>query len=471
MRMNIRQKLFVVFVILIIMVVGVGSLLNALLLEKYYIKKNEAIFIKTAEVIQEELKKGSVDIDDLIQSIDRADNISIIIMNNNYEVLSTSYPRNLGIRDNVLNNEMRSVIRNGGIRRGDGYIFKVMGKNDNQASALLFASQIQPDKIILMSKQIKGIQLSVAISNEFYLYVGIFMIFLGFIFTTVFSKKISSPIVEMSRIATNISNLKFDERIEIRTEDEIGDLGSSINNISEKLSESIGKLRNDIEQRKQLVRNISHEMKTPIGVVKGYSEALQFGVADTEEKREKYFKVISEECDRMNNMINEILEISMLEEAVAKPHMKKIKIEVMLTSIAERFESSLKLKKITIQIQCQEDLLIYADYKLLERAVGNFVSNAVKYADEGGEVIMKAFGDQDKVTISVYNSGSHIKPEDLDKIWDVFYKVDKARSRNQSGHGIGLSIVRTIVSIHAGQVFVKNHDNGVEFSMELPISV
>ncbi|MGB5824429.1 MAG: HAMP domain-containing sensor histidine kinase [Proteocatella sp.] len=469
-NLNIRQKLFMVFVIVIVTVIGIGSLLNVLFLEKYYIYKNESIFLRTAEVIQDELINDENNIPALIEGIDRSDGISVIITDGNYEVKNTSFPRTQEIRNNRLTDDMQRIVRNGKIKVNDGYIFKVLGKRDGQEPILMFASQIQPNKIIVMAKRIKGIRESVAIANEFYLYIGIAMIVLGFIFTTVFSKKISSPIVEMSRIATNISNLKFDDRIAATSKDEIGDLGRSINDISEKLSESIENLRTDIEQRKQLVRNVSHELKTPIGVIKGYSEGLQFGVADTKDKREKYFKVISDECDRMNSMVNEILEISMLEEAVIVPKMMEFEVSYLLASISERFDSSLKSKNIKFEIQCERELLVFADYELLERAVGNFVSNAIKYTDENGKIIIRALKIADKINISVYNSGSHISPGDIDKLWDVFYKVDKARSRSQSGHGIGLSIVRTIVSIHGGAVSVKNKDDGVEFSMELPIS-
>lgn len=469
MNMNIRQKLFIVFVIVIVSIIGIGSMLNVLFLEKFYIYKNKNIFISTAELIRDEFENNDDNIPALIEKIDRIDGISVIIVNRNYDVTNTSFVRNEGIRNNRLTDDMQKLVRNGKIKVGDGYVFKVLEKPADQEPVLIFASYIQSDKIIVMAKQVKGIRESVAISNRFYLYAGILMILLGFIFTTIFSKKISSPIVEMSRIAGNISKLKFDDRIEVTSKDEIGDLGRSINDISEKLSESIENLKNDIEQRKQLVRNISHELKTPIGVVKGYSEGLQYGVADTPEKRDKYFKVISDECDRMNSMVNEILEISMLEEAIIAPEMSEFKVSLLLDSIHERFENSLKTKQLRFEIDCPEEIKLFADYKLMERAVGNFVSNAVKYADENGSIATRAFETENKIRISVYNSGSHILPDDMEKLWDVFYKVDKARSRSQSGHGIGLSIVRAIVSIHGGTVYVANKDEGVEFSMELPI--
>jgi len=272
----------------------------------------------------------------------------------------------------------------------------------------------------------------------------------------------------MSNVAENISNLYFDKRVNLEHQDEIGKLGESINKISEKLSASINGLKQDVERRKQLVSNMSHELKTPIGIIKGYAEGLKYVVVDDKEKMAKYCSVLVEECDRMDNLVRELLNHSKMEAGMVELNITSFDSGEFISKIAERFKPTFIEKGITFDFKCVNNYIISADRDMLEKAINNFITNAIDYVEGRNFIQLTAEKKEKGIKISVFNTGNHIPTEDLEKIWDIYYKVDKARSRKYGGHGLGLSIVRLIVQLHGGITKVENVGEGVIFSLEIP---
>jgi signal transduction histidine kinase len=309
----------------------------------------------------------------------------------------------------------------------------------------------------------KGIQESVAIANQFYFFAGFVIILFGGIFIFIYSKKITRPIIEMSNVAEDISNMNFTKIVKIDTQDEIERLGRSINLISNKLSTSINALREDVNRRKLLVRNISHELKTPIGVIKGYAEGLKFGVANDPGKMDKYCTVIAEECDRMDGMIRELLNLSLLESGTFSLNIKSFDLCELVENVADRFSHIISEKDIKLELKFDAKIVTYADPELIERALTNLLTNAINHVEDRKIIQIKVQKHSDKPRISVFNTGNHISESDIERIWDVFYKADKARSRQYGGHGLGLSIVKLIAQAHGGSYGVENVTNGVCF--------
>ncbi|PKM86362.1 MAG: hypothetical protein CVU87_12280 [Firmicutes bacterium HGW-Firmicutes-12] len=224
-----------------------------------------------------------------------------------------------------------------------------------------------------------------------------------------------------------------------------------------------------MEQRKFLVRNISHELKTPIGVIKGYAEGLQFGVVEDKEKTEKYCQVIAAECDRMDEMVRELLNLSMLESGTFTMNATCFAADKIVQSVVERFAPLMDEKEIICNALISEsELCINADYDLIERAVSNFLTNALNHIDDNKVIEVGAQSVENYIRISIYNSGAHISQQDLTSIWDIFYKTDQARTRQYGGHGLGLSIVRLIAQLHGGKYGVENVQDGVLFYIEIP---
>jgi len=465
---TIKTKLILIFMILMVSLVISGILLNSIFLESYYVYKNKSIFESVNEKISNEYINNKENSDEYINMINSIDGISTTIVDQNFNVEFTSINQKSNVNEKRVSKEMKQLILDNEKKISNKYIYDIEEKNNAQNTKLVFISKMSNEKFIILRKPIKGIHESVSIANQFYIFAGLIVIFIGGIFILIFSKKITKPIIEMSNVAENISNLEFDKRVNIESQDEIGKLGESINKISEKLSASINGLKQDVERRKQLVSNMSHELKTPIGIIKGYAEGLKYGVVDDKEKMAKYCSVLVEECDRMDNLVRELLNHSKMEAGMVELNITSFDSGEFISKIAERFKPTFIEKGITFDFKCVNNYIISADRDMLEKAINNFITNAIDYVEGRNFIQLTAEKKEKGIKISVFNTGNHIPTEDLEKIWDIYYKVDKARSRKYGGHGLGLSIVRLIVQLHGGITKVENVGEGVIFSLEIP---
>jgi signal transduction histidine kinase len=421
------------------------------------------------ETVLAEFEQGNEDISDYIYEIDRNNGVSITIADEKRSIEFSSIAKKTSNDFNRLPKEIEDILSSNPPLKRDGLIYTVAEK-EGQIPRVVLIAKTKQNHYIVLTKTMKGIRESVSIANRFYIFTGLLMMFLGGIATLLFSRIITSSLVEMSKVSRNIANLDFKKRVKIRTQDEIGELGESINTIADQLSVNIENLEQDIERRKRLVRDMTHEMKTPIGVVKGYAEGLLYGVASSEEKRDAYCKVIVQECDRMDAMVKELLDLSKLEASQGTLLKTKFFAMHLMRSIEERFEKALQDKQLAILITCDDEVSFYADYSLLERAADNYVTNAIKYANEGSSLRLMVKAVDAGTLFEVFNEGPALSEADLKKIWDVFYMGDASHSRSLGNHGLGLAIVQTIITAHGGRVEAKNCGNGVCFSFIIPVA-
>ncbi|SFD26862.1 HAMP domain-containing sensor histidine kinase [Clostridium uliginosum] len=464
---TIKVKLFLLFTMFMFFLVFCGIIFNALFLERYYIYKNRDIFIDTSKEITEEYINNKENISNFINEIDYVDGISCTIADINMNVKYYSFSEKLGSDETRLPKEIEQFVIENKMKLLKTYVYSTVEKPNGKAPKLVFSSRMNNGELIILKKPMQGIKKSVFIANQFYIFAGLIIIFIGGIFIFIFSRKITKPIIEMSNVAEDISNLEFDKRVNIYSQDEIGILGKSINKISEKLSTSINELTQDVERRKHLVRDMSHELKTPISIIKGYAEGLKYGVAQDKEKMEKYCNVICEECDRMDGMVRELLSLSMMESGTFQLNITMFNVGDLIQNTMNRFTPVFIEKGITYDLK-YEDFVISADYELVERSINNFITNAINHVEGRKHIKVTVEKKGTGIKIIVFNTGNHIPENDLEKIWDVYYKVDQARSRQYGGHGLGLSIVRLIAKLHGGITGVENVNEGVIFFVKIP---
>ena len=464
MKNTIKTKIFLLFVGFMVAFILCGVLINTLFLEQFYIFRNEDIFTQINSEVTDNLNLSKDEFISFIESIDRAEGISITVTDNNMGIKYNSYSKKKDTESIKLPKETEDTINQNIEKLNSSYIYTVTEKASDQTPKLVYIKKQSNGDLLILSKPIKSIRESADISNQFYIFSGMLIIIVGSFVMFSFSRKITKPIAKMSKIADDISNLNFDNKVEITSKDEIGELSASINTISEKLKASIDGLKDDIEHQKELARNTSHELKTPIGVIKGYTEGLLYGVAESKEMKEEYYHIIINECDRMDNMVKELLDLSSLEAKNATlGNVTTFLVSSLIKSVLERFDLIFKEQNITCQLECINSMQISGDYELIERAIGNIVMNAVKYNDDNKYIKITAKEEQDKKIISVFNTGAVIPEKEINNIFEVFYKVDKSRSRKMGGHGLGLSIVRSIIKLHGGDVLAQNKKGGVEF--------
>jgi two-component system sensor histidine kinase VanS len=466
---TIRIKLFLIFLLFMVGFVSCSILLNLLFLERYYISQNKGLFIAQARNVAKQYSNDRNELESLLGEIDRVNNISLMITNQQNEIVVSSFPPRRGLRPTKVPPEIEELIQENINRLEESYLYTAVERRDNPNREIVFIIRLERSgEMLIMRKSIRGINESSAIAIRFFIFSGVFLSLVGGIIIFYFSSKLTRPIIEMSRIAERISNLDFTGRVNIDSPDEIGSLGGSINRIAEKLSSSIDELRNDVERRKLLVRNMSHELKTPIGVIKGYTEGLRFGVAQDRQMAEKYCGIIAAECDRMDGIIRELLHLSLLESGAFELKQTRFNLTKMISSIRERFLPIMEKEQIVLKIQCPAGLMVMADCELIERAVTNFVTNALHYVDEKKTIEITAEKTGVRIRISTFNSGPGISEEEMAKIWDVFYKTDPARTRENTGHGLGLAIVKHIAQLHNGNYGVENVSGGIRFYLEWP---
>ncbi len=318
------------------------------------------------------------------------------------------------------------------------------------------------------------------IANRFMCIIGMIMIAIAVLAAYFMSKRFTKPITELSDIAKRMSNLDFDVKYKVTTEDEIGDLGHSMNSLSSTLEKTISELKSanielesDIKQKEEIeqlrtdfISNVTHELKTPIALIQGYAEGLKDNINDDAESRDFYCDVIMDEASKMNTMVKNLLSLSKIESGGIPLEIVRFNLTDVIKSVLASVDILVKKNEITVEFDDKVNYYVWADEYMVEEVITNYVSNAIHYA--AGEKIIRITQTKtdDTVRLGVFNTGNRIAEDDKEKLWVKFYKADKARTREYGGTGIGLSIVKAIMEAHHRQYGVINYEDGVEFYAE-----
>ena len=329
----------------------------------------------------------------------------------------------------------------------------------------------------LIRSPLESIKESAAISNSFYFIVGTIIIVISGIVILVVTNRITRPISELTGLSEKMSDLDFDARYQSCAGNEIDVLGDNFNKMSRKLESTISelksvnnKLQKDIEDkikidemRKEFLDNVSHELKTPIALIQGYAEGLNENISDDPESREFYCEVIMDEAAKMNKLVKNLLTLNQLESGKDAPVMERFDIISLIRGVLGSMHIMIEQKDATVIFEETEPVYVWADEFKIEEVVTNYTSNALNHLDGERKVEIKVLREDDCVKVTVFNTGTPIPEEDIPNLWNKFYKVDKARTREYGGSGIGLSIVKAIIESMNQKYGVCNYDNGVEF--------
>lgn len=483
MKYSIKRQMMAVFVGLVIVMMIVFLVINGGFLERYYVADRQAEFVKVYSMLKDRIEYGTIAQEEPggeMGKLAEKNNISIVVINQEYDPIYTNvrdretmvsqlwgYLFNMNNRVVLDSTDEYDINKSVDMRNNTEYI-EMWGKFDN-------------GDIFLMRSPLESIREAVRMFNQFIGVVGAVVIVLSIILAWYFSKRLTEPLMELATLSRKMANLDFDAKYTSGGSNEIGVLGQSFNQMSEKLEQTISdlkkanyELQKDIEQKEKLetmrtefIGNVSHELKTPIALIQGYAEGLKEGVNDDPESREFYCDVIMDEADKMNRMVKNLLTLNQLEFGEDDVQFERFDITALIRGVLQSLEILIEQKEAKILFRETEAVYVWADEFKVEQVVRNYVNNALNHV-EGEKVIeIKIMKTEEQARISVFNTGLPIPEEDIGRIWDKFYKVDKARTREYGGNGIGLSIVKAIMeSFHKGYG-VRNYDNGVEFWFEL----
>ncbi len=348
----------------------------------------------------------------------------------------------------------------------DHTYFVTMDDPRLKISTLRFQTTLENGTRILLWLPMYEITANIAIINIFILIMGLISIVVTIAWALFISRQIVRPITEMNYITKKMAALNFEEQLNIEGNDEIAELALSINGLSHKLDKTIGDLTKEVAREKELLSNVSHELKTPIFLIQGYAEGLKANVAADQEKRDYYSNVIIEESEKMDILVKDLLDLSALKSVGYNLSCEQFELSLLIDQVLLKYEHAFKQKSIMVETHLQP-VSVHADPLRIEQVLLNYLNNAIDHC-EGAKIIRVSMKKVDNCTIvSVYNSGRQLPEHEIENLWDSFYKIDKARTRDFGGTGLGLSIVKAIQEAHRQSYGVNNLEDGVEFWFSL----
>ena len=364
--------------------------------------------------------------------------------------------------------------------RTDFNIYKLFDERMQSNYIELFGS-FQTDYFIYVRSNYQSITESSKIINKFTLYVGITVTLTGILLMFFISRRFTRPILQLAGHAKKMAALDFNEKYNGQRDDEVGILGTSMNVLSTELEKTISELKTannelqlDIERkekqdemRREFLANVSHELKTPIALIQGYAEGLQDNINDDTESKEFYCDVIVDEANKMNIMVKRLLDLNQLEFGTNTVSFERFNIVETIQSVLNSTAILFEQKGVELRFTQPEPIFVWADDYMIEEVVTNYVNNALNHVSGDNCIEIKVVAKESTVRISIFNTGTAIPEDEIENIWKKFYKVDKARTREYGGNGIGLSIVKAIMESHNQKYGVINYSNGVEFYFEL----
>lgn len=463
--------------------------LNNTFLESFYMVNKQKALLSGFHTIDKAVEEGTFDSEDFditFEKICANGNISILVISPNAEVVrsSTGDTDKLKQQFYVALYDSAKKQNSEVIKATDDYIMEKQNDERLEADYLVLWGTLENGNLILMRTALESIKESVLIANEFLAYVVVVAAIFCAVIAVFVSRKIVKPILHLTEISKKMTDLDFNAKYQpSRRRNELDELGEHMNMLSSTLEETISELKSannelkkDIEQKEEIDRmrteflsNVSHELKTPLALIQGYAEGLQECINDDEESREFYCEVIMDEADKMNQMVKKLLTLNQLEFGNDAVTMERFNLTELIRGLVNSIGIMLRQKEITISYP-QEEIYVWADEFKVEEVLTNYLSNAMNHADFEKHIDVRYTQKEDCVRVSVFNTGKQIPQEDVENIWDKFYKVDKARTREYGGSGIGLSIVKAIMDSFHRECGVCNHKNGVEFWFELDTS-
>lgn len=291
-----------------------------------------------------------------------------------------------------------------------------------------------------------------------------------------YAKVISKPLIKLNETAQEMAGMNFDVKCDVKSQDELGRLAQSLNEMSQNLKNAMDELKSrnlelksDIDQerdiesrRREFMATISHELKTPLTILKGQMEGMIHNIGIFRD-RDQYLRHSLEVIDKMEELVKEILDISRMESQAFRPDIRDISLSKIANACVEEFLFLAQGKSIELIPCIESDIRIQGDQKLISKAVSNIIGNAVTHSPENAIVTVNLEERGAKAIFSVENSGVYIDESELGKVFDAFYRVDKSRSRNTGGSGLGLYIVKMVLDIHQADYHMENTSSGVEF--------
>lgn len=483
MKKHLSIRLAVILCGMTASIVLLSWFLNTLFLEKYYKNVKSRAMEDTFEMVNDYFNNDAEKqySERTIITQCEKESISVLVIDSSLRIKLSS---GFSVEGDNLLQRLKDLIFDGKsspediIVKKDNYELYEICDSSTKGEYLEVYGSLDNGDILVMRSSIDGIKNSVNVYHRFFVYVGFALIVICIFIIMFVARNVAKPIKNLADISTKMSHLDFSAKYEGDAHDEIGMLGNSMNIMSDKLCESISELKNaniklqsDLEEkvkidemRKEFISNVSHELKTPITLISGYAEGLKECINDDDQQsRDFYCDVIIDEASKMNKMMMKLLTLNQIEFGGMQVDMERFDIIELIEQILANFKVMFDEKNIRVVFDNSTPCYVWTDEFQISEVLTNYISNAINHIDGEKIIFITISDDGDKVTVNVRNTGKNIPDSELENIWVKFYKVDKARTREYGGSGIGLSIVKAISNALKQNCGVRNTTDGVEF--------
>ena len=489
---TIRIKLFLTLCITVLAIILFLIVLNNFVLETFYIYNKKTSLKNVYQIINNYYtnSQNQDDLDTKLEKIAIENNFDILIRNDTGESIFISNKDFYYSITQMITNDFRILQKEGNIiEQQENYTITESLDHMTNINYIMLTARLDNGYRLYIRMPINSVEESVKISNKFLYIIAIFVIIFGGIVLLIISKRFSKPIEELEDIAKKMSNLDFSQKYKVsNANDEFDKLGESINLMSEKLEATINQLKNnnielekDIEEkshidemRKSFISDVSHELKTPIALIQGYSEGLIENVNSDEESRKFYAEVILDEATKMDKLVKQLLELMKLEYGKMKFNNGEFNIIELEKEILRKSKVMIDKENIEVDFNDSQKIDVFADDFYIEQVLTNYITNAIRYSVPiNGVRKIKITNEIDKennkVRIIVFNTSEGLSNEELLRIWNRFYKADESRNRSKGGNGIGLALVKAIMNNYGNKFGARNVVGGIEFFFELDL--
>ena len=434
---KLKSKIWLYLIIFSILILSFLWFFQVIFLDSYY------EWSKTKEIteISNKVKNNynSLDFIDILDELSFKNDICIEINKNNSLIYSSNTFKR-GCTDEFKdpkNNFLQEFINS----NEDKKIYKLLNSRFNNR-ILVVALKLDINTTAYITTSLEPLGSITKIFANQLIYVTIGVLILSFVIGYFISKKIASPITSINESANNMSKGNYDIKFEVNSDiEEINELADTLNKTKNELSKTE-------ELRRELMANVSHDLKTPLTMIKAYAEMVRDLTYKNKEKRNDNLNVIIEETDRLNILVNDILDLSKIQSGTENLSIEKFNITELIRDIMKRYDILVQKENYQFILKFDKDYFIKADKKRIEQVIYNLINNAINYTGEDNKIIIDIIDKKDVIWVGISDTGKGISKRDLDLIWDKYYKTDKKHKRNAVGTGLGLSIVKNILVKH-----------------------
>ncbi len=490
MKHSIRKQFAGIFIGMMVATVVFTWLINSFFLDDYYMNEKQKNLIQVYETLNKAGKTGQLDSEDFynitLSNLYSRYNITGLVVDMRTQKMTAfgadEEQSRRQLWDNLLFLDRHSQKY---MQETTNYRMMVVTDKVSKTDYVNLWGNLDNGDVFLLRTPLESIRDSVGISNRFLAYIGIISAIISGIIIWFLTRRYTKPIMELAWISERVANLDFNVKYSGEKDNEIGVLGENINFMSQELEKTISELKTanieltkDIERkerneemRSEFLASVSHELKTPIALIQGYAEGLKDDISESPEEKEFYCDVIIDEARKMNDMVKKLLTLNQLEFGNDTITMERFDIYALICNYLQSADILFQQNNVKLNLIPSKSVFVWADEFKVEEVFMNYITNALNHVKENRngrkEISVDFEMKENAVKILVRNTGEHIPEESITKIWDKFYKVDKARTREYGGSGVGLSIVKAIMESMSREYGVENIEDGVVFWFEL----